>query len=157
MFRAKEDSILPAPTEKLIEDVEKYYRMKLPLTYKSFLNNYNGVIPITNTFKVEGNEYIIERFLSLLGDEINESEYGWTDIEVVISQISERLTNDGNQIGKKIIPIGALFAGDFVCLDYRTNPEQPCISIWYHAESDEFSPITKWVADDFDSFIGLLK
>jgi len=77
-------------------------------------------------------------------------------MEVVLSQIDTRLTDDENLIGANVIPIAALFAGDFVCLDFR-NSETPSVVVWFHEESDELSPVTTKVAEDFTEFLNMLK
>ena len=38
-----------------------------------------------------------------------------------MSQLDERIIEDEDLIGVEILPIAVLFAGDFVCLDYRSN------------------------------------
>lgn len=37
--------ILPKPTEKLLLEQERNWRLKLPDDYKEFVMNYNGGIP----------------------------------------------------------------------------------------------------------------
>ena len=54
------------------------------------------------------------------------------------------------------LPIAVLFAGDFVCLDFRET-EDPTVVVWYHEESGEFSPVTKTVAQNISEFFGMLK
>ena len=154
MLLINEKTKLNAPSEKLLLTVEKYYRIIFPKNYKLFLKNWNGAVPITNTFVFDGHEYLIENFLSLLGDG---TEKRWDDIEVIITEIGSRLSNDENQIGKKIIPIASLFAGDFVCLDFRNGLENPSICIWYHEQSAPFRAVTKKIANSFDEFLNMLK
>ena len=67
------------------------------------------------------NELLIERFLCLLEDPEDDDENGWYDIEVVLSDIDTRLTDDEDLTGINIIPFAVLFAGDFLCLDFREN------------------------------------
>ena len=156
MIEVKKDSILPLPNQELINSIEKYYRIKFPETYIKFLMNYNGAIPVKNTFEFDGHSYLVERFLSILGDKINEIEEGWSDIEVIITQIDERLVDDRDMVGMNIIPIAVLFAGDYVCLDFRNESKFPCVCIWYHEQSDPFHPITAKIANNFEGFLDIL-
>lgn len=54
-----------------------------------------------------------------------------------------------------VIPIAALFSGDFICLDYRVKKE-PVVVIWFHEESEVFSPVTQKVAPNILEFFELL-
>ncbi len=49
-----------------------------------------------------------------------------------------------------------MFAGDFVCLDYR-NSEKPCIAIWFHENSEDFQPVLVKIANNFNDFLKMLK
>jgi len=55
-----------------------------------------------------------------------------------------------------MLPIAALFAGNFLCLDYRKS-QNPSVCVWFHEESDDFKPYTKKVTDTFAQFLDLLK
>ncbi|MER2070459.1 MAG: SMI1/KNR4 family protein, partial [Psychrobacillus sp.] len=109
-----------------------------------------------NIFSSNENNYIIERFLCILEESESDEINGWYDIEVTITQIGERLTDDEDLIGMNVVPIAALFTGDFVCLDY-SNRENPTVVVWYHEESEEFSPVTKTVAQDISEFFTMFK
>ena len=156
MLKIKLDSCLPKPSDEMISSTEKFYRIKFPDNYIEFLKKNNGAIPITNVFEFNNHEYLVERFLCLLGDGINDYDEGWADIEVTISEISERLTDDGKRLGKKIVPIAVLFAGNYVCLDFREDEMVPSVCIWYHEESRNFAPVTRKVTDNFEEFLNIL-
>jgi len=140
-------------TERL-EKIEKFSRIRFPEAYKKFLQSSNGGAPEENVLKVNDGEYVVEMFLNIVNHP-DESQYGDYDIAVVLTQIEDRLTDNLDLLGNELIPIAALFAGDFVCLDYR-NSDIPCISIWDHENSDEFEPCTQEIADSFESFIDML-
>ena len=72
------------------------------------------------------------------------------------SQIGERLTDNEDLIGVEVLPIAELFAGDYVCLDYRKSKEKPSICVWSHEESEDFAPVTYKVADTFSEFVEML-
>lgn len=100
-------------------------------------------------------EYIIEKFLCILDDSESDPINGWYDIEVTITQIGDRLTDNEDLVGMNVVPIAALFLGDFICLDFRET-EEPTVVIWFHEESEEFSPVTQKVATNILEFFELL-
>ncbi|TDW16245.1 SUKH superfamily protein [Breznakia blatticola] len=157
MFERSDMNVLPSPSKEQIIKTERFYRISLPEDYVEFIKNYNGAIPKKNAFTIDGREYLVERFLCILGNLKNDYEEGWADIGVIITQIFDRLTDSPDELGMKIIPIAALFAGDFVCLDFRVNKKDPNVCIWYHETSDEFKPDTKKVARNFTDFLEMLK
>jgi hypothetical protein len=156
MMKIDETSIiLPKPSEERIEKIEKTYRIELPIEYKKFLKNFNGCKPITNILNSNGREYVIERFLCLLDKPRENETYGGYDLTSVLTQLDCRLIDDEDLIGMNVIPIATLFAGDFICLDYRKNIN-PCIVVWNHEESDDFEPVIEEVADDVNQFLNML-
>ncbi|WP_340013865.1 SMI1/KNR4 family protein [Paenibacillus sp. FSL K6-1318] len=80
---------------------------------------------------------------------------GWYDVEFIITQIGDRLTDNENLVGMNVIPIASLFSGDFICLDYRETAE-PNVVIGFHEESEEFSPLTQIVAKNLSEFFDML-
>ena len=99
--------------------------------------------------------YVIERFLCILKN-ASDNQNGWYDISVVESQIGERLTSNEDLIGVEVLPIAALFAGDYLCLDFREKMQIPEVCVWSHEESEDFSPIIYKVADSFSAFLEML-
>jgi len=158
--------VSPLPSDELLDVVEKSLRISFPEPFREFIKKNNGVVPITNVFCHNQHQYVIERFLCLLEDsesdelngwyDIEVTIAGWYDIEVTIAQIGERLTDNEDLIGMNVVPIAVLFAGDFVCLDFRET-EDPTVVVWYHEESGGFSPVTKTVAQNISEFFGMLK
>lgn len=70
--------------------------------------------------------------------------------------IDERLIDDEDLIGVNIIPIAALFSGDFVCLDFRENKSSPNVCVWFHEESGVFSPSVEKISSNFTEFLNQL-
>jgi hypothetical protein len=66
------------------------------------------------------------------------------------------VTSDEDSTGAEMLPIAALFAGDYICLDYRTEKDNPAVCIWSHEESEDFAPVTYPIAKDFDTFLKML-
>lgn len=152
----KDSIIAPLPTDLMIEESEKRWHVKLPAAYKNFLKEYNGGIPKENHFSFEGEEYTIVRFLGIIQDK-NTDDLGWYDIGVVESEIGERLTSDMDLIGMEVVPIAELAYGDYVCLDLGEGKNFASVCVWFNDESDEFEPVTKKIANDFEAFLEMIK
>lgn len=114
----------------------------------------NGAVPVTNKFILNNYDYVITRFLGILKD--HHVEDGIYDIGVVLTMLEERLTSNEDLIGADLLPIAELFAGDYLCLDFRKSRIEPSVCVWYHEESGDFDPVTKKVADSFNEFLGML-
>lgn len=140
--------VSPLPSQELIAKEEGYWHIKLPNDYKEFIAKYNGVVPLQNEFSINGRKYLIERFLPILENPEN-NEFGEYDIDVVLTELDERLISDEDLIGIELLPIATLFAGDFLVLDYAKNRENPSLSIWLHDESADLEPITVAAFDTF--------
>lgn len=156
MLIIEKDSFVEEPSNTRILKLENYCRVKYPEEYIKFLKTYNGGIPLTKKFKANNNEYVIERFLCIV-DSPKNSVLGDYDIAVVLAQLDQRLLSPDIEYGYELIPIAALFAGNFACLDYRKSSAEPSICIWDHEESDDLAPVTYHVADSFEHFIDLLE
>lgn len=148
--------ITPLPTVALLQMREEKWHITLPNDYRDFLMKNNGGVPNELSFICNSHSYAVTRFLCVLEDYKN-SQLGWYDISVVVSQIEERLTDNLDLIGVEMLPIAELFAGDYICLDYRTDKNNPSICIWSHDQSAEFAPVTYPVADSFAKFLSMLK
>lgn len=149
-------SIIPAPPPGHLEAVEDYYGIELPDDYKRFVKSHNGAIPRTARFDVNGLERMVERFLPVLQD-AEDHPLGWLELEVVASQLDSRLADDPDGENINLIPIAALFAGNFVVLDYRASPTNPTIGFWDHEASEDFAPAVTTVAKTFDEFLSILR
>lgn len=158
VFEVQKDSILVSPSDETVKDFDEFYKVKLPPQYIEFLKKYNGAIPVTNIFSTSKKDYLIERFLCLLSKEHRDrlTDVSWSEIGVVLTELDERLIDDENLVGMNIIPIAMLFAGDFICLDFRENLEVPSVCVWFHEESDEFMPVVEKISFNFVDFLNNL-
>ena len=156
MYQQNQSIIYPLPTDALLLEREVVWRVKLPDDYKEFIKKENGVIPSKRYFHFENNEKVIDRFLAILAisGEKTEEDY---DIGVVSTQLEGRIVFDEDNVGMQLIPIAALFGGDFVCLNYVKETENPSICIWYHEESYELEPAIELVAINFTEFLVMLQ
>ncbi|QTL47252.1 SMI1/KNR4 family protein [Priestia aryabhattai] len=152
----KDGSIIyPLPDDTLLSEKEGKWRINLPETYKEFIKKYNGGTPIKDSFKCNNHMYMIDRFLCILKI-TGERDDEYYDIGVVRTQLDERIVFDENLVGTELLPIAVLFAGDFVCLDYRDSRDNPSVCVWDHENSAELEPITYPVADTFKEFLAML-
>lgn len=156
MYQQNQSIIYPLPTDALLLEREVVWRVILPDDYKEFIKKENGVIPSKRYFHFENNEKVIDRFLAILAisGEKTEEDY---DIGVVSTQLEGRIVFDEDNVGMQLIPIAALFGGDFVCLNYVEDSENPSICIWYHEESYELEPAIEFLANNFTEFLAMLQ
>ena len=155
MTQKEQAMIYPLPTDALLQEREVAWRVKLPNDYKEFIKKENGVIPSKRFFHFGNNEKVIDRFLAILAVSGEKAEEAY-DIGVVSKQLEGRIVFDEDSVGMQLIPIAALFGGDFVCLNYIENPENPSMCIWYHEESYELEPAIEFVANNFTEFLAIL-
>ena len=147
--------IYPLPTDVLLQEREVAWKVQLPDDYKEFIKKENGLIPLKRYFHFGNNEKVIDRFLAILaisGEKVEEAY----DIGVVSTQLEGRIVFDEDYVGMQLIPIAALFGGDFLCLNYIEDPKHPSICIWYHEESYELEPAIEFVANNFTEFLAIL-
>ena len=124
MTQKEQAMIYPLPTDALLQEREVAWRVKLPDDYKEFIKKENGVIPSKRYFHFGDNEKVIDRFLAILAISGEKPEEVY-DIGVVSTQLEGRIVFDKDYVGMQLIPIATLFGGDFVCLNYVEDPENP--------------------------------
>lgn len=150
-----ESIIKPLPTEEYILKKEKAWKVQLPKAFRNFIKEYGGAIPEKSSFICNKHSYYIERFLCILS-EYRINELGIYDIGVVLTQIEDRLSDNPDLVGVEILPIAVLFAGDFLCLDFRNPKNYGSICVWSHEESDIDYPVTYFVCNSFEEFKNML-
>ena len=155
MTQKEQAIIYPLPTDVQLQEREVVWKVKLPDDYKEFIKKENGVIPSKRYFHFRHNEKVIDRFLAILAVSGEKSEEVY-DIGVVSTQLEGRIVFDEDSVGMQLIPIAALFGGDFLCLNYVENSENPSMCIWYHEESYELDPAIEFVVNNFTEFLAML-
>ena len=155
MYKQNQSIIYPLPTDALLQEREVAWRVKLPDDYKELIMRKNGFRLSKNLYSVTNRSFLIERFLCIL-ENTKDNPLGMYDIDVVMSQLDERLFVHEDILGFELIPIAALFGGDFVCLNYVEDSEKPSICIWYHEESYELEPAIEFLANNFTEFLAIL-
>lgn len=148
--------IYPLPTDALLQEREVAWKVQLPEDYKKFIMRKNGFYPSKNLFSLKNRSFLIERYLCVI-ENTKDNPLGVYDIDVVMSQLDERLFVHEDILGFELVPIAALFGGDFVCLNYVEDSENPSICIWYHEESYELEPSVEFVANNFTEFLAMLQ
>ena len=156
MYKQDQSIIYPLPTDALLQEREVAWRVKLPDDYKEFIKRKNSFRPSKNLFSLTNRSFLIERFLSIL-ENTKDNPLGMYDIDVVMSQLDERLFVHEDILGFELIPIVALYGGDFLCLNYLEDTENPSICIWYHEESYELEPAIELVAINFTEFLVMIQ
>nr|WP_235794763.1 SMI1/KNR4 family protein [Virgibacillus sp. NKC19-16] len=97
----------------------------------------------------------MDRFLCVL-ENTEENDYGVYDIDVTLTRIEVRLTDNEDLVGVDLLPIAILFAGDYLCLDYRESDNHPTVCVWDHEESGDLDPVTYYCSENFDEFLSIL-
>ena len=156
MSQQDQSIIYPLPTDALLQEREVAWKVQLPEDYKKFIMRKNGFRPSKNLFSLKNRSFLIERFLCVL-ENTKDNPLGIYDIDVVMSQLDERLFVHEDILGFELVPISALFGGDFVCLNYIEDPKNPSMCIWYHEESYELEPAIEFVANNFTEFLAMLQ
>lgn len=141
------------PDEIIIRENEDNWGVKLPEKFRQILKASNGGVPEKRNFNCGKRARMIERFLCIMDN--TDDDYACYDIDVVLTQVEERIVSNPELVGCEIIPIAALFAGDLLCLDYRES-DTPSVCVWLHEESEEWNPVTEKVADSFSEFMDML-
>ena len=155
MYQQNQSIIYPLPTDALLQEREVAWRVKLPDDYKEFIMRKNGFRPSKNLFSLTNRSFLIERFLCIL-ENTKDNPLGMYDIDVVMSQLDERLFVHEDILGFELIPIVALYGGDFLCLNYVEDTENPSICIWYYEEPYELEPAIEFLANNFTKFLATL-
>ena len=137
----------PPPSEGGRARIEDSLGLPLIQDYFDFLMGTNGGVPVKKFFFLDRNEKVVERMLSVV-DGYTESAFGVYDIEVVWSQIEDRLDDS-------LMPFAALFGGDFLCFSYQEGIE-PIVVFWDHEKSRENAPALTFVAPTFLEFSKML-
>lgn len=135
--------------DQYIKETEDMLRLKFEPDYLAFLEKHNGGVPKKQFFPLDDNVKVVERFLSFVPDYEDNEEFGYYDVAVVWSQISDRLN-------EYLIPFAIIYPGDFLCFDYEGGGEQAKIVLWDHDLSEELKPYTIPVADNFRQFLSML-
>ena len=156
MYKQNQSIIYPLPTDALLQEREVAWRVKMPDDYKEFIMRKNGFRLSKNLYSLTNRSFLIERFLCIL-ENTKDNPLGMYDIDVVMSQLDERLFVHEDILGFELIPIVALYGGDFLCLNYLEDTENPSICIWYHEESYELEPAIEFLANNFTEFLAMLQ
>lgn len=143
---------LPPPPQARLERLQDSFENRFPKSYLDFLSKNNGVKVRPRDVHVGQRKFAIERFLPIVSDPKVDKD-GWADVAVVATQLDLRLAIDENSTRLDIVPIAAVFAGDFIVLDYRKDRDNPGVALWDHELSDDFSPKTEFLASSFAEFL----
>lgn len=150
------DTSLPPPPPTRLERLQTTFENRFPKAYLDFMDRGNGAKLVNNEVASAVRPFVIERFLPIVADPKTDPS-GWADVAVVTTQLDARLVSDENATGIDLIPIAAMFAGDFVVLDYRENRTEPSVGIWDHEVSDDFAPKVETIAPTFSAFLSMMR
>ncbi|NEW00496.1 SMI1/KNR4 family protein [Bacillus megaterium] len=158
MRLVKESVIYPLPEEQDIAKIEASFRIQLPNAYKEFLKQYNGCTVINSTLLTIINKRCqIERFLGIIKN-FSDHPYGVYDIGCCETSLVEQGRNvyDEDLIGSELIPIAKLAWGDYLCLNFHYDKNNPSVDFLDYEKSYECDPATSKVAENFQEILSML-
>ncbi|WP_336769970.1 SMI1/KNR4 family protein [Bacillus bombysepticus] len=110
-------------TDSEIKKVEDYFSIKLPNDFIECVKKYDGGYPRPKVFDIPGlDESTFNDLLTLHIDD----KYSMV----------QRYENIKDRLIKGIYPFASDSFGNFLCFDYRINPESPTIVFWDHEEEE---------------------
>ncbi|CAM4193710.1 hypothetical protein BAMA_23985 [Bacillus manliponensis] len=110
-------------TDEHIQRVEQYFDIKFPSDFIECVKKYDGGYPRPKIFDIpEQDENVFNNLLTF-------------DLESQYS-IVQRYENIKDRLVNKVYPFGRDSFGNFLCFDYRNNPESPTVVFWEHEEED---------------------
>lgn len=137
-----------------MEEVEKFaekLNKRLPDCYKKFITQHNTA-------------YLIHNYFDFLNTFIHKEDSRDTNFLGYGNNVSESELIDNSQEHDiynpyNIIPFAQSANGDYICFDYRQDPEtdNPPIVVMYHdAYDDDEKMYVDFVAKDFETFMDSL-
>lgn len=112
----------------------------------SFFHHINGIQP-TNAYV---NGIRITRFLNFCND------YDSKNVEIAEWQIVRNRRWIADRLHPMTLPIAELAHGDYLCLDFQGG-DNPKVVRWLHEKSKPGLPAFEPLADDLDSFLGMVE
>ncbi|HDR7393896.1 SMI1/KNR4 family protein [Bacillus toyonensis] len=106
-------------TDEQIQQLEQYFGIKFPNDFIECVKKYDGGYPTPDTFDIPGQDEDSFNNLLTLDSERKSS------ILQTYEGIKERLVD-------KVYPFGRDSFGNFLCFDYRNNPQSPTVVFWDH-------------------------
>ncbi|MGG3580939.1 SMI1/KNR4 family protein [Priestia megaterium] len=158
-MRSVKDSIIyPLPQDQDIAELEASFRVQLSNEYKTFLKRYNACEIIDSTpLTIVNKRCQIERLLGIIKN-LSEHPYGMYDIGCCETSLGEQGQNFYYEdlIGSELIPIAKLAWGDYLCLNFHYDKNNPPVYFLDYEESYECDSATSRIADTFQSFLSML-
>ncbi|MGH1263377.1 SMI1/KNR4 family protein [Bacillus cereus] len=110
-------------TDNEIKKVEEYFNIKLPNDFIECVKENDGGYPQPKVFDISGqDESTFNDLLTLHMDD----KYS----------IVQRYENIKEWLVDLVYPFASDSFGNFLCFDYRNNPDSPTIVFWDHEEED---------------------
>lgn len=167
LFEEENDIYIAAPGDARIREFEEAHGIKFPEEYIRFLKAHNGAVPVKGGINCGGATYYVERFLPLLDKDALEKMELIEDqetlkkllpleMDAVIQEYADRITDDLDLEEMYYIPIALLSGGNLACLDFGVYPDPPTVVIWREEESDSLYPVFAEAAVCFGDFLDQL-
>jgi len=128
-----------------VEALERAWGVKFPEDYKQVAMRYQGMTPSPDVIDIGAGNTVVSELLTL-----SESE----DEDLRIYSMSDTYELIKDHVPQGIYPFAGTGAGDFICFDYRSNPDAPKVVFYFTEEAGEQA--IHLVANSFTEFLSKL-
>ena len=143
----------------IIKNLELACEATLPSQYVNFILCHNGARILARCFNFYDKDLKMQSSESIAFIKVEK-------IQDYISSLLHQTTADPSDpdvfkfyqyFSEKLIPFGDTGGGDFICFDYRDNPQtdNPPVVLWCHDANDSEGRIS-FIANNFEEFINML-
>lgn len=129
----------PATLEDIAK-VEQEWGVSLPDDYKRLAITHQGMMPTPDVLDIGRGNTVVSELLTLSFDE----EHWASSMLDIYPAIRD-------YIPQGIYPFMSTGAGDFICFDYRSDPNAPKVVFYFTEEAGERA--IHWVANSFTEFL----
>lgn len=140
----------PAFDAGRLNDFEKKAGIRFPVDFKTYFSQNYGDKPVKSVIPVGKGNTVAGHFLHFQQVDASDSlslyevEYQFEDIEEFISD--------------KVVPFLITVGSDLICFDFRDTPVNPRVVLVISGNmEDGEEKSVKFVAKDFESFLGILQ
>jgi cell wall assembly regulator SMI1 len=134
----------PRPaTPHEVQVLEKEWGVRLPEDYKRIAMTHQGMAPEPCVLDMGGGNTVVSELLTISEDEEFRA-YSMSDTHALLEPY----------LPERVYPFASTATGDFICFDYRHDPEAPGV-VFYFAEAMGVEAIHP-VAGSFSEFLSRL-
>ncbi len=135
-----------------IDEFERDFEIKFPSSYRDLITRHNELIPELPFFD----------FMSLIGNSVSSRDITFFGFGELASESGKIENNQDHDVHghEEVICFGCSANGDYICFDYRFSSEganPPVVLMFHDHQGEDGKLLICPVADDFESFLNLLR